>query len=204
VRRPRRLGPGGASRRGSVRDRVVELRRIRAGDLLEHPTNWRRHPEHQRRALQGLLKDIGYADALLAREEGGRLILVDGHLRRSLDPEPGGPRAGARRHRRGGGHAARHARPVGGPRPARRGTPGRAPGAGPDLEHRGAGPVGRRGPCRPPPGTGRAGPPRRRAAPSPGAPYQTRRSVAAGRSSGSCAETPRTRPTSGGNGRSSP
>ena len=77
----------GASRRGSVRDRVVELRRIRAGDLLEHPTNWRRHPEHQRRALQGLLKDIGYADALLAREEGGRLILVDGHLRRSLDPD---------------------------------------------------------------------------------------------------------------------
>jgi DNA modification methylase len=66
---------------------VVELIRVRAGDLEANPANWRRHPERQRAALQELLRDIGYADALLARREGGGLVLVDGHLRQSLDPD---------------------------------------------------------------------------------------------------------------------
>jgi DNA modification methylase len=34
-----------------------------------------------------LLRQIGYADALLAREDEGRLVLIDGHLRKSLDPD---------------------------------------------------------------------------------------------------------------------
>jgi DNA modification methylase len=66
---------------------VVELVRIRAGDLVPNPANWRRHPAHQRAAVEGLLKEIGYADALLARRDEGRLILVDGHLRQGLDPD---------------------------------------------------------------------------------------------------------------------
>jgi DNA modification methylase len=70
-----------------MRDRVVELVRVRAGDLAPHPANWRRHPERQRSALRALLRDIGYADALLARRQGDSLVLIDGHLRRSLDPE---------------------------------------------------------------------------------------------------------------------
>src|SRR6266516_86277 len=74
-------------RGGKVRDRVVELVRVRAGDLAANPGNWRRHPERQRAALRGLLRQIGYADALLARREGGSLVLIDGHLRRSLDPD---------------------------------------------------------------------------------------------------------------------
>jgi DNA modification methylase len=71
-------------KRGSVPDRVVELVRVRAGELVENPKNWRRHPERQRAALRGLLREIGYADALLARRDGDRLILIDGHLRKSL------------------------------------------------------------------------------------------------------------------------
>ncbi len=70
-----------------IRDRVMELRRVRAGDLLPNPRNWRRHPERQRTALRSLLRDIGYADALIAREVEGSLVLIDGHLRRSLHPE---------------------------------------------------------------------------------------------------------------------
>ena len=82
-RSPSRRGRG-----GEVRDRVIGLRRVRAGDLAEHPSNWRRHPEHQRRALRALLREVGYADALLAREtEDGSLELIDGHLRQSLDPD---------------------------------------------------------------------------------------------------------------------
>jgi DNA modification methylase len=74
-------------RRAGVRDRVVELERVRARELAENPKNWRRHPAPQRAALRGLLRQIGYADALLARRDGEALVLVDGHLRRSLDPE---------------------------------------------------------------------------------------------------------------------
>jgi DNA modification methylase len=71
-----------------IRDRVVELRRVRAGDLKENPRNWRRHPERQRRALRAMLEEVGFADAILARERGdGSLEIVDGHLRRSMDPE---------------------------------------------------------------------------------------------------------------------
>jgi DNA modification methylase len=78
--------PTNKGRGRPVRDRVVELVRVRAGDLQPNPRNWRRHPEPQRAALRGLLRQIGYADALLARREGDSLVLIDGHLRQSLDP----------------------------------------------------------------------------------------------------------------------
>ena len=76
----RRNAPG-------FRDRVVELRRVRAGELLDHPRNWRTHPKRQREAIRSVLTEIGYADALIAREQDGRLVLIDGHLRRSLHPD---------------------------------------------------------------------------------------------------------------------
>src|SRR5438874_4892831 len=75
------------SRRPKARDRVSELIRVKAGELEANPSNWRRHPAHQRAALRALLREIGYADALLARRDGDRLVLVDGHLRKSLDPD---------------------------------------------------------------------------------------------------------------------
>lgn len=71
-----------------IRDRVLELRRVRAGDLRENPRNWRRHPERQRRALADLLGEVGFADAILARElDDGSLEVIDGHLRRSIDQD---------------------------------------------------------------------------------------------------------------------
>ncbi|MGD0897652.1 MAG: ParB N-terminal domain-containing protein [Thermoguttaceae bacterium] len=71
-----------------IRDRIKELRRVRAGDLRPHPMNWRTHPQAQRDALCGVLAEIGYADALLARElPDGSLQLIDGHLRAETTPE---------------------------------------------------------------------------------------------------------------------
>ena len=71
-----------------IRDRIKSLRRVRAGDLKPNPRNWRTHPEHQKAALQGVLEEVGYADACLARElPDGTLELVDGHLRQGLDPD---------------------------------------------------------------------------------------------------------------------
>ena len=72
----------------AIRDRIKSLRRVRAGDLKPSPKNWRSHPDSQRAALQGILAEVGYADACLARElEDGSLELVDGHLRQDLDPD---------------------------------------------------------------------------------------------------------------------
>jgi hypothetical protein len=65
-----------------IRDRIKELRRVRAGDLKPQPKNWRVHPESQKNALRGLLAEIGYADVLLTRELlDGSLQIIDGHLR---------------------------------------------------------------------------------------------------------------------------
>jgi DNA modification methylase len=58
------------------------LRRVKASELVPNPKNWRRHPKEQSAALKGLLAEVGYADALIARElPDGRLMLIDGHLR---------------------------------------------------------------------------------------------------------------------------
>ncbi len=78
----------GQSRAVLIRDRVRELRRIRAGDLVPNPKNWRRHGAAQASALEGILAEIGYADALLVRElDDGRLMLIDGHLRAETTPD---------------------------------------------------------------------------------------------------------------------
>jgi DNA modification methylase len=71
-----------------IRDRIKELRRVPAADLAPNPRNWRTHPERQREALRGILEEVGYAGALLARElPDGSLELIDGHLRVGMTPE---------------------------------------------------------------------------------------------------------------------
>ena len=71
-----------------VRDRIREFRRVPASELKWHPLNWRTHPTRQRCALSGVLKEIGYAGALLAREcADGSLELIDGHLRAAVTPD---------------------------------------------------------------------------------------------------------------------
>lgn len=71
-----------------IRDRIVGLVRVPARELRPHPKNWRVHPVHQREALRGLLEEIGYADALLARRlPEGALELIDGHLRAEITPD---------------------------------------------------------------------------------------------------------------------
>lgn len=64
-----------------IRDRIKELRRVKASEILPNPKNWRTHPKAQQEALQGLLAEIGFAGAVLARETKQGLMLLDGHLR---------------------------------------------------------------------------------------------------------------------------
>lgn len=68
-----------------ARSRIKELTYVKASELRANPKNWRKHPERQRRAVEGVLERIGYANALLAREdENGDLVLIDGHLRADI------------------------------------------------------------------------------------------------------------------------
>ena len=71
-----------------MRNRVKELRFVKASELTPCADNWRLHPKRQRDLMKSVLKTIGYADALIAREtEDGALALVDGHLRADLSPD---------------------------------------------------------------------------------------------------------------------
>jgi hypothetical protein len=71
-----------------IRQRIKEHRRVRAGDLVPHEWNFREHPAGQRAALEALYREVGFARSLLAYElPDGRLKLIDGHLRRDLDPD---------------------------------------------------------------------------------------------------------------------
>ena len=70
-----------------IRDRVKELRRVRAGDLLPNPKNWRTHPKEQHDAMRGVLSEIGYAGAALAYDTPFGLMLIDGHLRAETTPD---------------------------------------------------------------------------------------------------------------------
>jgi hypothetical protein len=66
----------------NIRDRVKELRRVKASELRPSPHNWRTHPTEQLDALRGILAEVGFAGASLARElEDGSLELIDGHAR---------------------------------------------------------------------------------------------------------------------------
>lgn len=71
-----------------IRDRVKDLRRVRAGSLRPNPRNWRAHPSRQQDALRGVLAEVGFASAIVARElEDGSLEIIDGHLRAETVPD---------------------------------------------------------------------------------------------------------------------
>jgi hypothetical protein len=71
-----------------IRNRIIDHVRVRAGELAPHELNPRLHTEAQRRALALLYEEIGFARSLLAyRLADGRLKLIDGHLRKEMNPD---------------------------------------------------------------------------------------------------------------------
>mgnify|MGYP003635463925 CR=1 FL=1 len=70
-----------------IRNRIKELRTVKASDLLMNPHNWRIHSATQSDALRGVLGEIGYADALIAYQTPDGLMLIDGHLRAETTPD---------------------------------------------------------------------------------------------------------------------
>jgi len=73
---------------GEIQDRVKSLRRVKAADLRRSGKNWRTHPNEQQKALESSLGTIGFAGAVVAREdEDGKLVIIDGHLRADVSDD---------------------------------------------------------------------------------------------------------------------
>lgn len=67
-----------------IRNRVVEVRKVRFGDVANHPRNPKKHPDNQRAAFRGAVREIGFASVPVAYVNGqGVLTWADGHLRGS-------------------------------------------------------------------------------------------------------------------------
>src|SRR5438874_776726 len=67
-----------------IRNRIQELRMIKASELVPNGRNWRWHPEKQRVAFRDLVQENGLAGAELAyysARNGDALTLLDGHIR---------------------------------------------------------------------------------------------------------------------------
>ena len=74
------------------RDRVVEVRRVRADQIVNAPWNYRTHPESQRRAVEGSIRELGFFDPLDVFEtRDGQLMLIDGQARSELISAQVGP-----------------------------------------------------------------------------------------------------------------
>lgn len=67
-----------------LRNRVLDRRKILGSELVANSRNWRTHPKAQAEALRGILEEIGQVGELYAyhsERAGGKLVLIDGHLR---------------------------------------------------------------------------------------------------------------------------
>lgn len=73
----------------SIQERIIDVRKVPAEELMDNERNWREHPDVQQSGMEGLLEQVGNVDVLLAyeseRQDG--LTLLDGHLRKSIDPD---------------------------------------------------------------------------------------------------------------------
>ena len=75
-----------------MRNRVKELRMVRAGDLIPFAHNWRTHPDGQRKAVAASIEELGYFSPVEAwTNADGKLTLLDGHLRQELIAADIGP-----------------------------------------------------------------------------------------------------------------
>jgi len=63
-------------------NRIVRHAEVPPETLVAHPDNWRIHGDYQRRAMQGILTQVGWVDEIILNETTGHLL--DGHMRLEL------------------------------------------------------------------------------------------------------------------------
>lgn len=73
-----------------VRNRIKEVKRLRFGDISQHPTNPKDHPDYQRQVFRESVAFVGFGSVPLAYESarnGGKLTWVDGNMRGDEMPD---------------------------------------------------------------------------------------------------------------------
>jgi hypothetical protein len=68
-------------------NRIVGEDLVDPATLKPNPLNWRKHPEHQRMAMAGVLSEIGWVQRVVVNKNTG--VVVDGHLRRDMAEQKG-------------------------------------------------------------------------------------------------------------------
>lgn len=63
-------------------NRIVSTGVVDPATIMRNPKNWRLHPEAQKRAMRGMLKEVGWVDTVKVID--GTDMLVDGHLRMEI------------------------------------------------------------------------------------------------------------------------
>lgn len=69
-----------------IRDRIVEVKEVRFGSILNNPKNPKSHPANQRDAFRGSVRQLGVGTipiAYYSQRAGGQLVWGDGHMRGS-------------------------------------------------------------------------------------------------------------------------
>ena len=69
----------------SYDNRILRSENVKVSDIVFNPGNWRIHPSNQRKALDGILTEIGWVQQVIINQTTGNLI--DGHLRVLLAAE---------------------------------------------------------------------------------------------------------------------
>ena len=67
-----------------TRNRITDIRTVKASELIPNPDNWRVHSTDQRAVMEHLLGTIGSVDVLKVVETAAGLMLLDGHLRADI------------------------------------------------------------------------------------------------------------------------
>lgn len=73
----------------TLRSRIVGEGEEAPDQLLANPLNWRRHPDAQHKALEGMLREVGWVQRVIVNKTTGHV--VDGHLRVELAKRRGEP-----------------------------------------------------------------------------------------------------------------
>lgn len=65
------------------RDRNLGIIKVRVGDLVEHPRNFRQHSDEQKQVFGEIVKEVGfYGTPHVFKNKKGKYQLIDGHMRR--------------------------------------------------------------------------------------------------------------------------
>ena len=72
------------------RNRIKEFKYVPAAKVVGNPKNWHSHGPEQTSLIRKVLGEVGFADALLVREQAdGNYLLLDGHLRMGVIGDSG-------------------------------------------------------------------------------------------------------------------